>query len=220
MSKNIAVILSGCGFLDGAEIRESVLTLLALDMEGVEYKIFAPNKDQHHVVNHLRGEESTGESRNTLVESARIARGKIQDINELNASDFDALVMPGGFGVAKNLCDFAFKGSAGQVDPKVLEIVKSFSENSKPIGAICIAPAMVALSLGEKNPKLTIGNDEATASEIEKLGAKHINCDANECIVDKERKIVTTPAYMYDDAKLNDILSGIHKTVKEVISLI
>lgn len=220
MSKNIAVILSGCGFLDGAEIRESVMTLLALDMEGANYKIFAPNKDQHHVIDHLRGEEVSGETRNVLVESARIARGEIQDITLLDAKDFDALLMPGGFGVAKNLCDFAFKGSTGSVDPQVLEKVKSFSDSSKPIGAICIAPAMMALSVGSSNPTLTIGNDEGTAAEIEKLGAKHQNCDANDCVVDSERKIVTTPAYMYGDAKLSDIFTGIHKTVKEVISLI
>lgn len=220
MSKNIAVILSGCGFLDGAEIRESVLTLLALDTEGANYKIFAPNKDQHHVVNHLKGEEASGEKRNILEESARIARGQIQELTELRASDFDALVIPGGFGVAKNLCDFAFKGSAGSVDENILMLVKDFHRASKPIGAICIAPALMALSLGDNKPTLTIGSDEATATEIEKLGALHKNCPANECVVDSDKKIVTTPAYMYDDAKLSDIFQGIHKTIKEVLKMI
>ncbi|CAH0993041.1 Glyoxalase ElbB [Sinobacterium norvegicum] len=216
---NIAVILSGCGYLDGAEIRESVLALLALDTAGVPYKIFAPNKQQHHVVDHLKGEEVTGESRNVLLESARIARGDIQDIAELDIKDFDALVMPGGFGVAKNMCSFAFDGSAASVDDSLLDIVKAFKAAAKPIGAICIAPAFIALAVGEHNPTLTIGDDQETAAELEKLGAKHQHCATTDCVIDEANKIVTTPAYMDDSAKLSDVYIGISKLIQGVIRL-
>jgi len=217
--KYVAVILAGSGFLDGSEIRESVLTLLALDTQGVQYKIFAPNKDQHHVINHLKGEEVAGASRNILEESARIARGKITDLVHLNASDFDAVIIPGGFGVAKNLCSFAFDGSAASVDPQVVSKLQAFTRANKPIGAICIAPALIALSLGEQQPTLTIGTDQGTAAELEKLGAKHQNCATSECVVDIAHKIVSTPAYMDDSANLADVYSGISKLVKNVIKL-
>ena len=219
MSKTFAVILSGCGFMDGAEIRESVLSLLALDTEGVEYKIFAPNKDQHHVIDHLSGKESSDQRRNVLEESARIARGEISDIKELKSKDFDALIIPGGFGVAKNFCSFAFNGPAADVDESILIVLKDFKEASKPIGAICIAPALVALTFGKSAPNLTIGNDQATAEAIESLGAKHTNCPVTECVVDKENKIVTTPAYMYGDAKVNEVYQGIHSAIRKVIEL-
>mgnify|MGYP000497981257 CR=1 FL=1 len=217
--KNVAVILSGCGFLDGAEIRESVLTLLALDTEGVQYKIFAPNKEQHHVVNHFKGEEATGESRNVLEESARIARGAIDDLENLNVDEFDALVMPGGFGVAKNFSSFAFEGSNASVDDSVVSKVIAFNSAAKPIGAICISPALVALAIGKNNPILTIGTDAGTATELEKLGAKHQNCDTSDCVVDEVNKVVTTPAYMDDSANLADIFSGISQLVQNVIRL-
>jgi len=217
--KYVAVILSGCGFQDGAEIRESVLTLLALDTEGVRYKIFAPNKDQHHVINHLNGEEVEGVTRNVLEESARIARGEIEDLVHLNVNDFDALIMPGGFGVAKNMCSFAFDGSGAYVDELVVGKIKDFKAASKPIGAICIAPALVALSVGDQNPTLTIGSDEGTAGELEKLGAKHQNCATSDCVVDEAHKIVTTPAYMDGGANLAEVFSGISKLVKNLIQL-
>lgn len=217
--KKVAVILSGCGFLDGAEIRESVLTLLALDAHPVEVTCLAPNIEQFHVVNHLDGNESQ-EKRNVLVESARIARGKIQDINCVNPSDFDAVMIPGGFGVAKNLCNFAFKGSSGSVDESIKKFLIQMHKENKPIGAICIAPAMMALLFGNENVKLTIGNDEGTAGEIEKLGAKHTIKSADEFEYDENSKIVTTPAYMYDDAKLTDVFIGIKGCVDQTIALI
>ncbi|GLS26378.1 isoprenoid biosynthesis glyoxalase ElbB [Marinibactrum halimedae] len=217
--KNIAVILSGCGYLDGAEIRESVLTLLALDTEKVNYSIYALNKDQHHTVNHLEGKEISGVSRNILEESARIARGAIADIIQLNEKDFDALIIPGGFGVAKNMCSFAFDGSGASVDELVATKVKDFKNAEKPIGAVCIAPALIALSIGDSHPTLTIGSDEQTATELEKLGAKHHTCDTSDCVVDESNKIVTTPAYMDNDANLADVYSGISKLVKNVIAL-
>lgn len=217
--KNVAVILSGCGYLDGAEIRESVLSLLALDTEGAQYKIFAPNKNQYHVVDHLNGEEVAGATRNVLEESARIARGKIEALANLNANDFDALLIPGGFGVAKNMCSFAFDGSGASVDEQVLSKVRDFKAASKPIGAICIAPALIALSIGDQNPTLTIGTEEGIAGELEKLGAKHQNCATADCLVDEENKIITTPAYMDDAANLVDIYSGISKLIKNLIRL-
>lgn len=217
--KNVAVILAGCGYLDGAEIRESVLTLLALESEGVQYTVFAPNKDQYHVVNHLDGNAVKGGVRNVLEESARIARGVIEDVNNLKVELFDALVLPGGFGVAKNLSSFAFEGSNGSVDPVISSKISGFHSMNKPIGAICISPVLVALSLGKLSPTVTIGSDKSTASELEKLGAKHQNCITSECVVDEVNKIVTTPAYMDDSANLPDVLSGITKLVKNVIRL-
>jgi len=217
--KNVAVILSGCGYLDGAEIRESVLTFLALDTEGVNYKVFAPNKNQHHVVDHLTGEEISGASRNILEESARIARGNVEDLAHLNATEFDALVMPGGFGVAKSMCSFAFDGSGASVDEQAVVKIKDFKAANKPIGAICIAPVLVALSIGDQSPTLTIGADDGIASELEKLGAKHQNCETSECVVDEANKIVTTPAYMDDDANLVDVYAGISKLISNIIRL-
>ncbi|HEY7864399.1 MAG TPA: isoprenoid biosynthesis glyoxalase ElbB [Psychromonas sp.] len=217
--KYVAVILAGCGFLDGSEIRESVLTLLALDTKGAKYKIFAPNKDQHHVIDHLKGEEVVGASRNVLAESARIARGEIEDLAHLNASDFDALIIPGGFGVAKNMCSFAFDGSAASVDQQVAAKLQDFRSADKPIGAICIAPALVALLFGNQKPTLTIGSDEGTAAELEKLGAKHQNCATFDCVVDVAHKIVTTPAYMDGSAKIADVYSGISKLVQNVLKM-
>ena len=219
MSKTYAIILSGCGFLDGAEIRESVLTLLALDTEGIAYKFFAPNKDQHHVVNHLNAQEVTGTSRNVLEESARIARGDISDIKELDVNNFDGIVIPGGFGVAKNFCSFAFKGPEADVDESIVSVMREFHANKKPIGAICIAPALVALTFGSKNPTLTIGDDTATAQAVESLGAKHENCPVTSFVVDASNKIVTTPAYMYGDAKVHEVYQGIHALVKKMVEL-
>lgn len=217
MSKKVAVLLAGCGYLDGAEIREAVLTLFNLDISSAEVTIFAPDRVQHHVVDHTAGEEAK-EERNIFLESARIARGKIQKLADLNVDNFDALVMPGGFGVAKNLCTFAFEGSGGRVDETVKEKIVGFYNQQKPIGAICISPALVALCLGDKGVKLTIGNDKETAAEIEKLGAKHVDCPVDNCIVDTDHKIVSTPAYMYDDANLDAINAGISKCVREVLA--
>ena len=216
--KKVAVLLSGCGFLDGAEIREAVLTLLALDTAKADYSMFALNEEQHHVVDHLAG-APVEESRNILVESARIARGDIKDLTALNVEEFDALVMPGGFGVAKNMCSFAFEGAQASVNPQVLEVLNGFYAAKKPIGAICISPALVALALGKQSPTLTIGTDTGTASEIEKLGATHQTCATDMCVVDEVHKIVTTPAYMDDAANLADIFAGISKLVDQVLKM-
>lgn len=213
--KKIAVVLGGSGFKDGSEIRESVLTLLALDEADVQFECFAPDDNQHDVVNCLTG-EAMNEKRNLLVEAARIARGDIKPLTNLKATDFDGVMFPGGFGVAKNLCSFAFKGSQGEVRADVNTVIHDFYNAKKPIGAICIAPALIALSLKDKNLNLTLGSEGEAAEEIKKLGHEHTATKAHECIIDRENKIATSPAYMYDDARLKDIKMGIAGVVKAI----
>ena len=216
--KNIGVILAGCGYLDGAEIREAVLTLLAVDQHGAKAKIFAPNIDQHHVVNHLNGEE-TKETRNVLLESARIARGEIQDLQDLNMSELDAIILPGGFGVAKNLSTLAFDGPNGKINEQLNQVLHQALELKKPIGAICISPAVICLGIGKSNPEVTIGNDEGTAEAIKALGGTHVSLNPNESHIDTKNKIVSTPAYMYDNAPISQIFQGINDCVKNIIEL-
>jgi enhancing lycopene biosynthesis protein 2 len=218
MAHKVGVILSGCGFKDGAEIHESVCTLLALDRIGAEIICMAPNIDQRIVVNHLTGEEST-EKRNVLVESARIARGEVKDIKDVQASDLDAVVLPGGFGAALNLSDFAINGPDANVNEDVARVVRDAHAAGKPICAICIAPAVVAKLLGSEQPVLTIGNDEGTAKAIEACGAKHENCAVRDFVIDKERKIVSTPAYMLGPTVAH-VAEGIEKAVRETVALI
>jgi enhancing lycopene biosynthesis protein 2 len=172
--KQVAVILSGCGVYDGAEIHESVLTLLAIAKQDAEYTIFAPNTNQHHVINHLKG-EPTEETRNVLVEAARIARGTIKPLSEFTATNFDALVLPGGFGAAKNLSSLAFDGPNCSVETETARAVKETHAAGKPIGALCIAPAVIAKILGEVT--VTIGQDEGTAQAIEAMGGNHMTTD-------------------------------------------
>ncbi len=219
MSKKVAVILSGCGFLDGAEIRESVLTLLALDKQDAEVKIFAPNTNQHHTINHLDSSEVQAQ-RNILEEAARIARGEIQPLSELEADRFDALVIPGGFGVAKNLSTLAFKGASGEINTEFAATLRSFYNQKKPIGAICIAPAVICLELGKEGIEVTIGNDSGTAEAIHTLGAKHIDCNVDEIHVDEKHRIVSTPAYMYGDAKISGVAVGIEKCIAKVLEML
>jgi enhancing lycopene biosynthesis protein 2 len=217
MPKRVAVVLSGCGFKDGAEIHESVLTLLALDRAGAHVEIFAPDIPQTKVVNHLTG-EATHETRNVLVESARIARGKIADVKKANASAFDALVFPGGFGAAMNLCSFGADGAKASVNPDIAALATSFYRAKKPIGVICIAPAMLAKILEGEQVTLTIGNDAGTADALESLSHKHENCGARGFVVDRTNKIVSTPAYMLA-GWIGEAADGIEKLVKEVLAL-
>ncbi|MCA8915741.1 MAG: isoprenoid biosynthesis glyoxalase ElbB [Planctomycetes bacterium] len=218
MPHRVGVILSGCGFKDGAEVHESVCTLLALDKLGVTTICTAPNIEQAQVTNHLTG-ENTNEKRNVLVESARIARGNIKDIKDVKAADLDALVMPGGFGAALNLSDFASKGAAGKVNDDVARLIRDVHKAGKPICAICIAPGTLALVLGKEHPVLTIGNDEGTAEALEKCGAKHETCAVRDFVVDKERKIVTTPAYMLGPSVAH-VAEGIERAVRETVAMI
>jgi enhancing lycopene biosynthesis protein 2 len=221
MSKNVraAVVLSGSGVYDGSEIHEAVITLLALDRAGAEAVCVAPNVDQLHVVNHLTGDVVGGERRNALVEAARIARGKVRDVATLAASEVDALLLPGGFGAAKNLCDFAVRGAGCSVHPEVARAVREVHAARKPIGAMCIAPALVAAVLGGEHPSLTIGNDVETATALEKMGAKHEACSTRDVIIDRERRIVTTPAYMLAQ-RISEAAVGIEALVREVLAMV
>ncbi|MCO8310041.1 isoprenoid biosynthesis glyoxalase ElbB [Pseudomonas mandelii] len=216
MSKKIAVILSGCGVYDGAEIHESVITLLRLDQRGAQVQCFAPNIAHLHVINHLTGEEMP-EARNVLVESARIARGNIKDIREASVEDFDALIVPGGFGSAKNLSNFAVEGAGCSVQPDVLALTEAFAEAGKPVGLICISPALAAKIYGP-GVTCTIGNDADTAAAMNKMGATHAECAVTDIVEDKARKLVSTPAYMLAQS-ISEAASGINKLVDRVLEL-
>lgn len=216
MTKKVAVILSGCGVYDGAEIHESVITLLRLDQRGAQVQCFAPNIAQMHVIDHLTGKEMP-ESRNVLTESARIARGEVKDVREAKAEDFDALIVPGGFGAAKNLSNFAVKGAECSVNADVLKLAEAFAEACKPVGLICISPALAAKIYGP-GVICTIGNDAGTASAVEKMGGKHEECDVHDIVEDTQRKLVTTPAYMVATS-ISEAASGIYKLVDRVLEL-
>ena len=216
----VAVLLAGCGHADGAEIREAVFTLLALDQHGADVQCIAPNAGQHHVVNHVTGQPVPGAARNILEESSRIARvGKCLDLAEAKVEDYDALLMPGGFGVAKNHCSFAFKGVDAEVRPDVAAFVGGFFDAKKPVGAICIAPALVALVLsGKSTARLTLGGDPGCADAMRRLGHLHQDTpSAREIVIAEALKLVTTPAYMFDDARLSDVWVGIERCVAEVL---
>ena len=215
--KKVAVILSGCGVYDGAEIHESVLTLQSILKHGGSYQCFAPDKPQLHVINHLTGEVAEGESRNVLVESARITRGEVKAVTECNVDDFDLLILPGGFGAAKNLCTFAVDGPDCEFDADVLTVCKAFADAAKPAAYACIAPALAAKVYGN-NVNLTIGNDAGTAEALEQFGIKHQNCAVTEVIIDSEAKLVTTPAYMLGQ-NLLEVGEGLDKMVQAVFAM-
>ena len=210
-----AVILSGCGNKDGAEIHESVMTLWAIHKHGAEYQCFAPDIDQHHVLNFITNQEMD-EKRNVLVESARIARGDIKDLKTYKAEDYDGLVMPGGLGAAKNLSTFAFDGPHCVVNEDVGRAVKETAAQNKPIGALCIAPAIIARILGDVT--VTIGQDPGTEAAIVKMGATHSQTTHGEIIVDEQHKIVTTPCYMLD-ARVDQIGEGAENLVKALLEM-
>lgn len=214
----VAVILSGCGVYDGAEINEAVLTLLCLEQQGASYQCFAPDVQQMHVINHLTGQPAIGESRNVLVEAARIARGNIESLTSARVEEFDALLVPGGFGAAKNLSDFAVAGAAMTVQPDFLKLAREFHRQGKPIGLICIAPVMAAAICGS-GARCTIGSDADTAAAIKAMGGEHLDCPVDEARVDVEHKLVTTPAYMLA-GKVSEAYSGISACVKEVLALV
>ena len=213
--KKIAVVLAGCGVYDGAEIHEATLTMLAISRQGAQYQCFAPDVEQAHVVNHLTGEEMP-EKRNVLIEAARIARGNIKPLSEYKAENYDALIFPGGFGVAKNLCTFAFDGIKCKVNPDVEKAVRTTVVAEKPIGALCISPVLIAKILTEV--EVTIGNDEGTAQAIENLGATHINTTHGQIVTDEKYMLVTTPCYMLD-ATIDQIADGAENLVKKVLEL-
>lgn len=214
----VGVVLSGCGYLDGAEIHEAVLAGYFLEAQGAELAWCAPDVEQLHVVNHLTGAEVRGERRNVLVESARIARGDIVAVDKLKVAAIDALVLPGGYGAAKNLCDFATKGPACSVHPGVESLLRSVHAAGKPIGAICIAPALIARVLGPQGPTLTIGDDATTARALETLGARHQTKGVHEIVIDRALKLVSTPAYMLGP-RITDVARGIEELCREVLAM-
>jgi enhancing lycopene biosynthesis protein 2 len=211
--KRFAVILAGCGVYDGAEIHESVLTLLAIEKAGASYQCFAPDMMQHHVVNHITGNE-VPEKRNVLAESARIARGNIKPLTAYRAGDFDALIFPGGFGAAKNLCNWALKGDSCTVNPDVEKSIKAMFEAGKPIGAMCIAPVIFGRLF--KGTNLTTGHDPASQAFIEKNGNRYTPATHGEVVADRVRKIFTTPCYMLN-ASVSQIAQGTENIVREMM---
>jgi enhancing lycopene biosynthesis protein 2 len=217
MKKKIGVLLSGCGVFDGTEIHEAVITLLALDRKGAQALCMAPDMDQFHVMNHLTG-EAADEKRNVLVESARIARGNVSDIKTMSAADMDALIMPGGGGAAKNLSNFAIKGKDADVHPEVRRLIRELVDAGKPVGAICISPAVLARILVDKQPEVTIGNDRGTAESITAMGGIHKPCAVDMIHVDRTNKLITSPAYMLGPG-IKDVAVGIEKLVDEILDL-
>ena len=215
--KKVAIVFSGCGVFDGAEITESVLTLLALDKAGASVTCAAPNVNQKHVVNHLSGDVAEGETRNVLVESARIARGDIAALDTLNPAEFDAVIFPGGYGAAKNLCSLGFDGAEYDTDPTVADFVEKASEAGKPLGFICIAPAVAAQVLGDRKVRLTIGNDADTAAALERKGARHVACAVDDIVIDEDLAVVSTPAYMLAQSP-KEAEAGIAKLVDAVLA--
>ncbi|BDG06566.1 isoprenoid biosynthesis glyoxalase ElbB [Anaeromyxobacter oryzae] len=216
--KRVGVVLSGCGFLDGAEIQEAVCTLLSLDRRGTALVAAAPDIEQRHVVDHLLGAPAEGESRRVLTEAARIVRGKITDLAHVSASGLDALVFPGGFGVAKNLCSFAIDGRKMKVLPEVERLVREMRAARKPMGFVCIAPVLAAKLLGGEQVKVTIGDDAETAAAIESWGARHVECRVEEIVVDERLKVVSTPAYMLGPW-IAPVAAGIDKLVSALLEL-
>jgi enhancing lycopene biosynthesis protein 2 len=215
--KRVGVVLSGCGFMDGAEIHESVVTLLALDRAGAAVKVLAPDVQQADVVDHRAGKPAS-ERRNVMVEAARIARGEIESLARVRAGDFDTVILPGGFGAAKNLSTFAAAGKTMKVDPDLERLLREVHAQKKPLGFICIAPVIAARLFGEQHPRLTIGNDAETAKAIEAMGAVHVACKVEDIVVDETHRIVTTPAYMLGPT-IAPVAAGIEKLVARVLSM-
>ncbi|WP_431224884.1 isoprenoid biosynthesis glyoxalase ElbB [Serratia sp. L9] len=215
--KQVGVVLSGCGVYDGAEIHEAVLTLLALDRAGAQAVCFAPDRKQLHVINHLSGEEMP-EERNILLESARIARGKIQPLSQADANLLDALIVPGGFGAAKNLSNFAKEGADCSVDKDLAELVQQMHKMRKPIGFMCIAPVMLPKILNQPL-RLTIGNDPDLGEVIDAMGGEPVICPVEDIVVDIDNKVVTTPAYMLAQS-IGEAARGIDKLVLRVLDLV
>ena len=214
--KKIGVVLSGCGVYDGSEIHEAVLTLLALSRQGAEAICFAPDKSQADVINHLTG-EPMAETRNVLIEAARIARGAVQPLSQADSSTLDALIVPGGFGAAKNLSTFASEGAECHVDPDLKRLAQAMHAVGKPLGFICIAPAMLP-RIFDFPLRLTIGTDIDTAEIVEDMGGEHVPCPVDDIVVDEDNKIVTTPAYMLAQS-IAEAATGIDKLVDRVLVL-
>jgi enhancing lycopene biosynthesis protein 2 len=216
--KRVGVVLAGCGFLDGAEIQEATCTLLSLDRRGAKLVAMAPDVEQMHVVDHVKSAPAEGQRRRVLEESARIVRGQIVEMSKIQAKDLDALVFPGGYGVAKNLCTFAVDGRNMRVLPAVEKLAREIRAAGKPAGYVCIAPVIAARLFGGEKVKLTIGNDRDTAAAMESWGARHVECKVEEIVVDERLKIVSTPAYMLGPW-IAPVAAGIDKLVSAVLEM-
>lgn len=216
--KKVAVILSGCGAYDGAEINEAVLTLLALDRAKAEVTCAAPDIAQKHVINHLTGEAVADEGRNVMIEASRIARGAIQALSTLEVDAFDAIIFVGGYGAAKNLSSFAFDGASYDADPEVVALIQKAHAQGLALGFMCIAPVLAARALGEKAVQLTIGNDPEIAAALEAKGAKHINCPVDQAVTDNANRVVSTPAYLLAQS-ITEAEAGINQLVAAVLEL-
>ena len=212
--KKFAVILAGCGVYDGAEIQEAVLTLLAIEKNEATYQVFAPDIMQHDVIDHL-SVKPMPERRNVLTESARIARGNAKPLNEFSEKDFDALIFPGGFGCAKNLSTWAFEGDKCTVNADVKKAILDMNSAGKPIGAMCIAPVILGKLF--KDTRLTTGNDKASCEFIRNMGSAYVPASHGEVVVDKARKLFTTPCYMLD-AGIVQIAEGTENIVKAMMN--
>lgn len=212
--KCFAIVLSGCGVYDGSEIGEAMMTMLALDEAGCKYEIFAPDKPQFHVMDHLKGQPSS-ESRNVLTESARIARGKVRPLTEYKAENYNGLIFPGGFGAAKNLCTFAFDGAGMTVDSEVERVVDETRRTGKPIGAMCIAPVI----LGKLIPgvQVTVGHDKATNEALRQMGAEPKDVFGPDVVFDPAYMVFTTPCYMLPDATLSTVAACCRRLVGEML---
>jgi len=219
--KKFAVILSGCGVNDGTEIHEAVVTLLAVVRGGNQYQCFAPNKPQLHVIDHIKGAPVEGESRNVMTEAARIARGEIKDIKDYNPAEFDGLLIPGGFGAAKNLFNYAVKGRDCSIDASVKNAILKTNEIGKPIGAMCISPVLLAKAFegSGKTITVTIGDGQSLIDDIEAMGAKHQKSPVNKAVVDNANKIVTAPAYITAQ-NIAEAASGIEDMVDKVAKMV
>lgn len=211
-----AIILAGCGQHDGSETHEVILTLLSLAQEKIEWDAFAPNIKQRQVINHLTNQPAEKDERNILVESARLVRGKIKPITEAHIANYDAVIIPGGFGAVNNLCDWADKGSDFSFNPEVGNFIQQAIQAHKPMGFICIAPVMIPKLF--QNAQLTIGNDPALAKQLEAENATHVNCQATDVVVDAQHKIVSTPANMVANG-IDEVYIGIHKLIQAVARL-
>lgn len=217
MGKKVGLLLSGCGFQDGSEIYETVLSILALERAAAEIVAMAPDAAQRDVINHCTG-KSEHQVRDVLRESARIVRGKINPVKEISADDLDALVIPGGFGVVTNLCNWAVEGAEPWVHPEVQRIINDINAQGKPIGAMCIAPVLVSMVLGDKNPTLTIGDDKNVANSIQSMGTKHQETTVDGIAIDERNKIVSTSAFM-QAGKALDAEAGISAMVNKVLEM-
>jgi len=224
---NVGVLLSGNGVYDGSEIHEAVSTLIALDKLGMKAICMAPNIDQHHVIDHITGNEMN-EKRNVLVEAARIARGNIKPLNEVSASDIDGLIMPGGFGAAKNLSKWAFSGAEGDIDPETKRLILEMVKNKKPIASLCVSPVVIAKALQDSGIKtrLTLGTTASPSpydiksfnAGVESIGVTPVLCDVGEMVVDEENKIISSPCYMMETS-ISKIYDGIYKVCEKLAEL-